>query len=703
MKTLIIDDDIEICKRLQLEAKKEGCSVEYTTLPVDIMERLLNAETEREPYELIFIDIRTPKVNGFEIFKEIREAGLDLDVIIVAGYGDQDEAIEAIQLGAIDYLRKPISLEELRTALFRVRQKRRADKEKTLKHRILVVDDEKDLCGRVKRELDKEGYDVEVAYDGIEGLDYFKNNRVEMVITDLKMPRMDGLEMLEKCREIKHDFVSIVITAFGDYEKAITSLQLDVFNYLKKPLLLEELLGSVKKGIDMLLLRRSLSARNRELEIETALRTRYVEKIECEKRFTENIIATIPDSLLILDKDLRIKSANRSFYETFHDIEPEKAIGSSVTEILHDKGGRLSAELTKLFGTEAMLENFELCYKSEKLGERIFDITARGLIIAEETLVVVRDRTVRKRAEAALAASKAYTESIIENFLDTLIVADTEAKIQTVNPVTCHLLGYTEEELIGQPIGLIFAEEEEEEEEEALRVFQFFRETEKAEALGPQDTIRNRELTYKTKDGRLIPMSFNAGVLTDEAGNVTGVVAGAKDITDLKLAEAELRKEKTFSENIIATVPDSLLVIDRDLRIKSANHSFYEIFQEIEPEKVIGSSLTDILHDKDGRLMTELTRLLGTEYMLDNFEVSYKSENLGERIFDITARGLILAAAEEELIIIRDITERKQAEKELKKKIHDLEVFHRAAVGREIKMIELKNKIAELEKMLESR
>ncbi|MCL0087962.1 PAS domain S-box protein [Dehalococcoidia bacterium] len=203
----------------------------------------------------------------------------------------------------------------------------------------------------------------------------------------------------------------------------------------------------------------------------------------------------------------------------------------------------------------------------------------------------------RAEGEEELTKSKAYTESIIQSFSDTLIVVDAEARIQTVNPATCRLLGYTEEEIIGQPVAIIF------EEEEVHRVFQFFREPEKAEAPRRQDAIRNRQLTYKTKDGRLIPMLFNASVLTDEGGSVTGVVAVAKDITELKLAAAEIRREKVFSQNIVATVPDSLLVLDKDLRIKSANRTFYETFQT-EPEKVIGSSITDILGDEDGKPQT---------------------------------------------------------------------------------------------------
>jgi DNA-binding NtrC family response regulator len=84
------------------------------------------------------------------------------------------------------------------------------------------------------------------------------------------MPGMSGLEMLQKCNEITNDFVSIIITGHGALEKAIGALKLGVFDYLKKPISVEELILSVSKGIDLLMLRRSLSARKRELELEKA-------------------------------------------------------------------------------------------------------------------------------------------------------------------------------------------------------------------------------------------------------------------------------------------------------------------------------------------------------------------------------------------------------------------------------------------------
>ncbi|HEC34210.1 MAG TPA: GAF domain-containing protein, partial [Chloroflexi bacterium] len=112
------------------------------------------------------------------------------------------------------------------------------------------------------------------------GLDYFSKNRVDVAIVDIGMPRMGGLEMLEKCREISDDFVSIIITGHGDHERAVRALQLGVFNYLRKPISLEELVIAVGKGIEFLHLRRGLAARRRELEIETALKEQYAQNLE---------------------------------------------------------------------------------------------------------------------------------------------------------------------------------------------------------------------------------------------------------------------------------------------------------------------------------------------------------------------------------------------------------------------------------------
>ncbi|MBU4502409.1 MAG: response regulator [Nanoarchaeota archaeon] len=249
MKILIADDEIEICKRLKRELKKEGHEVEYRTSPLNVLEYLKSARRNSEPYNLLLLNIRMPEMDGLTLFSRIKEERLGVEVIIMTGYREEQIVIEAIRFSIRNYLNKPISLEELSSAISHVQKKAVEAKNDNGKYHVLVVDDEKDLCRHIKRKLEKEGYKTVVAFTGEECIDYFKKNRVDVVIADIRMPKMSGLEMLERCREINDDFILIIITGYGDHETAKKALKLDAYDYFKKPLSLDELITSVKKGI----------------------------------------------------------------------------------------------------------------------------------------------------------------------------------------------------------------------------------------------------------------------------------------------------------------------------------------------------------------------------------------------------------------------------------------------------------------------
>jgi len=415
MKVLIVDDEEEICTRLQRELQKEGYVADYTTSPVGVMQKLREAKKQgrENAYELLTLNIQMPQLSGFELLKQIREAHLDLDVIVITGYGDEGKAIEAIRLGAIDYLRKPISLDEVYTAVFRVRQKRAAAEKKAVKHRVLVVDDEPELCARIKRELDKEGcYEVAVAYDGVEGFEYFKNNRVDVAIADIKMPRMNGLGMLDKCREITDDFVSIVITGYGDHETAIEALKLGTFNYLKKPISLDELITSVGKGVDVLELRRGLAARRRELEIEGALKERYakdlesaIEEIVKEKNYIRHLIESSPDFQMTLSKDGKIMDVNEAFEEIVATSR-EDLIGELICKYFPERDcEKLIAETVE----KKKVRNIELTAELPDKGTFIFDLSCTVFTTPEGeegVYVTGRDLTERKEMHEKLLRSE---------------------------------------------------------------------------------------------------------------------------------------------------------------------------------------------------------------------------------------------------------------------------------------------------------
>ena len=141
------------------------------------------------------------------------------------------------------------------------------------------------------------------------------------------------------------------------------------------------------------------------------------------------------------------------------------------------------------------------------------------------------EEKVRERTKE-LEASKDYGDNIIKLMADTLIVVNPDTTIQTVNQATLDLLGYAENELIGNSVGVIFAKED---------ISPLFKKSGLA-ALIQQEAIRNVEETYLTKDGKEIPVLFSGSVMCDDNGEVQGIICVAQDITERVQAEENLRR-----------------------------------------------------------------------------------------------------------------------------------------------------------------
>jgi PAS domain S-box-containing protein len=148
---------------------------------------------------------------------------------------------------------------------------------------------------------------------------------------------------------------------------------------------------------------------------------------------------------------------------------------------------------------------------------------------------IVRDLTESKRTEGALRESHEY----VKNIIDSMIVVAPDGSIVTVNDATCTLLGYREEELIGQPVRLLFSEEEDLAKmivsRKALPV--------KGRILGTLISVGHMsdvEGWYATKDGSKIPVNFSGSVRLDGEGEIQGIVCVAQDSTQQKQLQCEL-------------------------------------------------------------------------------------------------------------------------------------------------------------------
>lgn len=114
---------------------------------------------------------------------------------------------------------------------------------------ILLVDDDASLRRVLAHHLSEAGYQVLTAANGKEGLDVFTSQQVEMVITDIQMPELSGLELMRRISVISPDVVVLVITAYGSIETAVEAMKLGAYDYITKPFNREELLLTVSKGL----------------------------------------------------------------------------------------------------------------------------------------------------------------------------------------------------------------------------------------------------------------------------------------------------------------------------------------------------------------------------------------------------------------------------------------------------------------------
>ncbi|MFW5754456.1 MAG: response regulator, partial [Marinilabiliaceae bacterium] len=116
--------------------------------------------------------------------------------------------------------------------------------------KILVIDDQKSIRNTLKDILEYEGHEVVLAQDGPEGLEQFDNDKFDVVLLDIKMPEMDGMEVLDKIMEKASDIPVIMISGHGNIDTAVDAIKKGAYDFIEKPLDLNRLLVTIRNGLD---------------------------------------------------------------------------------------------------------------------------------------------------------------------------------------------------------------------------------------------------------------------------------------------------------------------------------------------------------------------------------------------------------------------------------------------------------------------
>ena len=239
-KILIIDDEQESCRLLSDYLKRRNFAVEIALDGINGLEKVKLANPD-----LVLCDISMPGLSGIEVLKKIKEYNPHIIVIMLTGFGTLESAIECLKLGAYDHIAKPVELEKLLVLLKEALNMN----SKNLKHKILIIDDEPQLVESLAMRLKASGYAVSAAPDGVSGINKFKEEPPDLVILDIMMPGLSGLDVLKELKEICLNVPVIMLTAYGTPQSAIEALRLGAYDHLAKPFNTETLLEMIKKAI----------------------------------------------------------------------------------------------------------------------------------------------------------------------------------------------------------------------------------------------------------------------------------------------------------------------------------------------------------------------------------------------------------------------------------------------------------------------
>ena len=176
-----------------------------------------------------------PGMSGLELLPKAKALRPDVPVIMITAYGDAETKRKALgerRRGAAD------QADRFRGA---AQRNRHAGRNGRMTARILVVDDEPDLEALVLQKFRHQIRDGAVSFlfarDGVEALAVLEANRdIDMVVTDINMPRMDGLSLLQKLQESEEKLSTIIVSAYGDMANIRTAMNRGAFDFLTKPI-----------------------------------------------------------------------------------------------------------------------------------------------------------------------------------------------------------------------------------------------------------------------------------------------------------------------------------------------------------------------------------------------------------------------------------------------------------------------------------
>lgn len=184
--------------------------------------------------------------------------------------------------------------------------------------KILIIDDEQIIRQQMQKLLALDDYETFTAEDGLKGLEAFDREQPEIALVDVKMPGIDGIEVLKRIKERSTATEVIIMTGHGGIETAIEALKLGAFSYLQKPVEYDELEIEIERALEKQGMRKQLDE--------------HVHSLESAYSELEQIFNTAADGMTVIDKNANVLRVNKEFC-TMSGFSAEESVGKKCYEV----------------------------------------------------------------------------------------------------------------------------------------------------------------------------------------------------------------------------------------------------------------------------------------------------------------------------------------------------------------------------------
>jgi DNA-binding NtrC family response regulator len=231
LRVLLVDDEQDFTESLseRLQLRDVEADVAHDG------EQALEVVQAGAP-DVMVLDLRMPGIDGLEVLRQVKKSHPKVEVVILTGHGTDKDEEEALRLGASAYLRKPVDVDQL---------------VKTLQHerlKVLLVDDEQEFVDSLSERLELRNLETEVAKNGEEALAAVKADVPDVMVLDLRMPGIDGIEVLRRVRKSHPEVAVVVLTGHGTDKDEKEAIKLGASAYLKKPVDVDQLVNVLHRA-----------------------------------------------------------------------------------------------------------------------------------------------------------------------------------------------------------------------------------------------------------------------------------------------------------------------------------------------------------------------------------------------------------------------------------------------------------------------